>query len=72
MTENTLLYEQDFYAWTQVPAVLIRDGKLPDLALVALAEEVGSFVQLPIEQGRNRSLIIDARICPPLYCGAQH
>jgi hypothetical protein len=43
MSTNTELYEQDFYAWTQTTAALIRAGKWYDLDREALAEEVESL-----------------------------
>jgi hypothetical protein len=39
---NRALYEQDFYAWTQATAALIRAGQWYDLDREALAEEVES------------------------------
>ncbi len=43
MGSNAELYAQDFYAWTQATAHLIRTGKWYDLSLEALAEEVESL-----------------------------
>ena len=43
MRTNTELYDQDFYAWTQTTAALIRAGKWSDLDQEALAEEVESL-----------------------------
>ena len=43
MGSNAELYEQDFYAWTQTTAALIRAGKWYDLDREALAEEVESL-----------------------------
>ena len=43
MSTNAELYEQDFFAWTQTTAVLIRAGKWYDLDREALAEEVESL-----------------------------
>jgi hypothetical protein len=40
MRTNAELYEQDFYAWTQTTAALLREGKWCDLNREALAEEV--------------------------------
>ena len=40
MSTNAELYEQDFYAWTQTTAALIRAGKWYDLDRDALAEEI--------------------------------
>src|SRR5215510_7417093 len=43
MSTNAELYEQDFYAWTQTTAALIRAGKWYDLDPEALAEEIESL-----------------------------
>ena|SRR2546425_3265475 len=43
MRTNGECYEQDFYAWTQTTAALIRAGKWDDLAPEVLAEEVESL-----------------------------
>jgi hypothetical protein len=43
MGTNAELYEQDFFAWTQTTAALIRAGKWYDIAPEALAEEVESL-----------------------------
>jgi hypothetical protein len=43
MHTNAELYEQDFYAWRQTTADLIRAGKWYDLDWEALAEEVQSL-----------------------------
>ena len=43
MHTNGELYEQDFYAWTQTTADLIRAGKWDDLDREALAEEIESL-----------------------------
>jgi hypothetical protein len=43
MGTNAELYEQDFFAWSQTTAALIRAGKWDDLDRDALAEEVESL-----------------------------
>ena len=43
MQTNTGFYAEDFWAWTQDTARLIRDGKWHDLDPAALAEEVESL-----------------------------
>ena len=35
MHTNAALYDQDFYAWTQTTAALLREGKWYDLDLAA-------------------------------------
>ena len=43
MSTNAELYAQDFFAWTQTTAALIRAGKWYDIAPETLAEEVKSL-----------------------------
>ena len=43
MSTNAALYEQDFYAWTQQQAALLRDQKAQALDYANLAEEVESL-----------------------------
>ena len=43
MRTNAELYEEDFYAWTQTTAALIREGKWHDLDREAVAEEIESL-----------------------------
>src|SRR6266446_4563999 len=43
MRTNAALYDQDFYAWTQEQAALLRAGALHDLDVTHLAEEIESL-----------------------------
>src|SRR5689334_16575291 len=43
MSTPTTLYDQDFYAWTQEQAALLREGAVQELDLVNLAEEIESL-----------------------------
>jgi hypothetical protein len=43
MSTNAELYEEDFYAWTQTTAALIREGKWHALDQEAVAEEIESL-----------------------------
>ena len=43
MSRNGDLYSEDFYAWTQTTAALIRAGKWVDIDQESLAEEVESL-----------------------------
>lgn len=36
------LYEKDFYAWTQKQAALLRAGKLSEIDIAHIAEEIDS------------------------------
>ena len=47
-------YEQDFYAWTQEQAQLLRLGKLQDLDIENLAEEIASLGRQQKQELRNR------------------
>jgi hypothetical protein len=40
MTTKSQLYDQDFYAWTQAQAALLRKGAMQDLDLEHLLEEI--------------------------------
>ena len=43
MTTHAKLYDQDFYAWTQEQAALLREGAVEELDLRNLAEEIESL-----------------------------
>jgi len=43
MRTKAALYDQDFYAWTQEQAALLREGALDDLDVTHLAEEIESL-----------------------------
>ena len=43
MRTKAALYDQDFYAWTQEQATLLREGAVQDLDLLHLAEEIESL-----------------------------
>ncbi len=51
---NHTLYEQDFYAWTQQTAALLRAGQWYDLDREALAEEVESLGKREARQLEHR------------------
>jgi len=59
MHTNAELYDQDFYAWTQTTAVLIRAGKWDDLDREVLAEEVESL-------GKSEQRALSNRLSPLL------
>lgn len=51
---TTTLYEQDFYAWTQRQAELLRTGQLGELDLENLIEEIESLGRHERQELRNR------------------
>lgn len=48
------LYEQDFHAWTQTQGKALRDGRLNDLDIENLAEEIESMGRQERRELRNR------------------
>jgi hypothetical protein len=55
MRRNAAGYEQDFYAWTQEQAILLRSGKLSEIDVENVAEELESM-------GRSDKREIDSRL----------
>lgn len=54
MNTQSILYETDFYAWTQEQAELLNLGKLHALDIPNLVEEVESFGKQQKQELRNR------------------
>ena len=54
MSRNSDLYSEDFYAWTQTTAALIRAGKWNDIDPESLAEEVESLGARDLREMRRR------------------
>lgn len=53
-TPTTTLYQQDFYAWTQRQADLLRTGQLGELDTENLIEEIESLGRQERQELRNR------------------
>src|SRR5207237_1518879 len=51
---SSSLYEQDFYAWTQEQAKLLREGAWKCLDVVNLVEEIESLGKQQRQELRNR------------------
>ena len=52
--QTTTLYEYDFHAWTHHQAELLRSGKLDDLDIENLVEEIESLGRQERQELRNR------------------
>ncbi|MGB8702026.1 MAG: DUF29 domain-containing protein [Thermosynechococcaceae cyanobacterium] len=52
--QTTTLYQQDFYAWTQRQVELLRLGRLGELDIDNLAEEIESLGRQERQELRNR------------------
>jgi len=55
MRTNAVLYDQDFYAWTQEQAALLREGAVQDLDVPNLAEEIESL-------GKHQQNALESRL----------
>jgi hypothetical protein len=54
LMQTTTLYAQDFYAWTQQQAELLRSGKVDELDVENLLEEIESLGRQERQELRNR------------------
>jgi hypothetical protein len=54
LMQTTTLYDQDFYAWTQQQAQLLRSGKFEGLDIENLVEEIESLGKQQRQELRNR------------------
>jgi Domain of unknown function DUF29 len=54
MPRNSVAYDDDFFAWTQEQARLLRDGDLADIDVENLAEEIESMGKSDRREIRNR------------------
>src|SRR5271170_1000786 len=58
MSRNAVAYDDDFFAWTQEQARLLRDGELADVDVENLAEEIGSMGKSDRREIRNRLIVL--------------
>lgn len=65
------LYEQDFYAWSRAQANLLRDGRVSELDLGHLSEEVDDLADALKRSGRNRIRTIVEHLLKLQYSPAQ-
>ena len=54
LLQTTTLYDQDFYAWTQRQADLLRSNRLGELDIENLIEEIASLGRQERQELRNR------------------
>ena len=55
---NTTLYEQDFYAWANQQAALLRAGRLTDADIANIAEEIESMGRSEKRELVNRLAVL--------------
>jgi hypothetical protein len=58
MPRNSVAYDDDFFAWTQEQARLLRDGELADVDAENLAEEIESMGKSDRREIRSRLVIL--------------
>ena len=58
MPRNAVAYDDDFFAWTQEQARLLRDGELADVDVENLAEEIESMGRSDRREIRNRLVVL--------------
>lgn len=55
---NSSLYEQDFYAWANEQAALLRDGRLAEADIANIAEEIESLGRSEKRELVNRLAVL--------------
>jgi hypothetical protein len=58
MPRNSVAYDDDFFAWTQEQARLLRTGELTDVDVENLAEEIESVGRSDRREIRNRLTVL--------------
>ena len=58
MPRNSVAYDEDFFAWTQEQARLLRAGEVADIDLENLAEEIESVGTSNRREIRNRLTVL--------------
>jgi len=62
MNKLTTSYEQDFYAWTRHNAQLLREGKLAEIDIRNIAEELESMGKSEKRELINRLIVLLAHL----------
>jgi hypothetical protein len=62
MNKLTISYEQDFYAWTRHNAQLLREGKLAEIDIENIAEELESMGKSEKRELINRLIVLLAHL----------
>jgi hypothetical protein len=68
----TTLYEQDFHAWSQVQAKLLREGRLDELDIANLVEEIESLAKQQRQELTNRLGVLLGHLLKWHYQAEQH
>jgi hypothetical protein len=62
MPRNSVAYDDDFFAWTQEQARLLREGELAEIDAANLAEEVESMGRSDRREIRSRLMVLLAHL----------
>ena len=61
------LYDQDFFAWTQAQAELLRQGRLDEADIANLLEEIESLGRSLVAELRSRLKVLAQHLLKELY-----
>ncbi len=61
------LYDRDFYAWTQEQAALLREGRVANLDLPNVLEEIETLGRKEIAELRSRFTVLAHHLLKELY-----
>lgn len=66
-TPAARLYEEDFYAWTQAQAELLRDGRLAEADILNILEEIDSLGRTQVAELRSRFKVLAHHLLKEIY-----
>ena len=61
------LYEEDFYAWTSAQAALLREGRLDEIDIANILEEIESLGRSLVTELRSRLKILAQHLLKEIY-----
>ena len=61
------LYEEDFYAWTSAQAALLREGRLDEIDIANILEEIESLGRSLVAELRSRLKILAQHLLKEIY-----
>ena len=61
------LYEEDFYAWTSAQAALLREGRLDEIDIANILEEIESLGRSLVAELRSRLKVLAHHLLKEIY-----
>ena len=65
--EERSLYERDFYSWTQAQSQLLRQGRLSEVDLPNVAEEIETLGRKEVSELRSRFKVLAQHLLKAIY-----